>query len=407
MLYNLYEWSRLAMAPLEMAAAGASGALRNPFNPYGYAPWARAAVANTELFSRLTRRYARPEFGIEQTLVDGLAVEVEEVVVEVKPFCRLLHFQKRTAKPGPRLLIVAPLAGHYATLLRGTVEEFLPDHDVYITDWTNAREIPTESGSFDLSEFTRYIQQYIRLLGVSVHVIAVCQPTIPVLCAISLLAQGGEFLPRSVTLIAGPIDPRINPTAVDLVATEHDSDWFSEQVIQSVPSNCPGSGRRVYPGFLQLTGFVSMNPGLHRDAYLAFYRDLIDGNWEGAASHRSFYDDYNAVLDMPAEFYLETINKVFQTFDLPRGAMDLCGEHVNPATIRATALLTIEGEEDDITGQGQTHIAHALCSGLAAGRKERYTAPGVGHFGVFSGSKFRLNVAPVIRRFIRAHQPRG
>ena len=404
MFYDVLEFTQLALTPLNLAAANTNSALRHPLNPFFYHPLAKALAANNELFLRLTGHYRKPEFDIHTSRVGGVPVGVDERVVDDKPFCRLLHFAKRTHDKGPQLLIVAPLSGHYATLLRNTVETLLPDHDVFITDWKNASDVSLDEGKFDLSDYTAYVQDYIRLLGPRVHVLAVCQPTVPVLAAVALLAQNGATTPASMILVAGPIDPRVNPTEVDQHATARPLEWFRQTVIDTVPLAHTGRLRRVYPGYLQLTGFVSMNPGLHRDAYLRFYNDLLEGHAAEAEAHRKFYDEYNAVLDMPAEFYLETIEKVFQTFDLPDGKLILCGELVRPQAITGTALLTIEGERDDITGRGQTHVAQALCSGLPATKKAELTAQGVGHYGVFSGSKFRAQVAPVIRDFIRSHR---
>jgi poly(3-hydroxybutyrate) depolymerase len=293
------------------------------------------------------------------------------------------------------------MAGHFPTLLRGTVRDMLPDHEVYITEWRDARRVPRSAGPFDLDDYIDYVIEFIRYFQGDVHVMAVCQPTVPVLAAVSLMAARGEDTPRSLTMMGGPIDPRRSPTSVDNLATNQPLSWFRGNVIHTVPSNYPGRGREVYPGFLQHAGFIAMNPGRHLSSHWDFYQDLLRGDLDDAESHRKFYDEYNAVLDMPAEFYLDTIEKVFQQFLLPRGLWDVAGERVNPAAIRRSALLTVEGELDDISGLGQTEAAHDLCSSIPAKRRAHKVIEGAGHYGIFSGRRWRETVYPQVRDFIR------
>jgi poly(3-hydroxybutyrate) depolymerase len=329
-----------------------------------------------------------------------------------KPFCRLLRFKRysddagnlRELKDDPPVLVVAPLSGHHATLLRDTVRTLLQDHKVYITDWIDARMVPAADGTFSLDDYVGYIQEFIRHIGADdLHVISVCQPTVPVLAAVSLMAARGEATPRSLVMMGGPIDSRQSPTAVNNLATQKPLWWFESNVIQIVPANYPGRGRRVYPGFLQHTGFMAMNPERHAMSHWDFYQDLVKGDLGDAAAHRRFYDEYNAVLDMPAKYYLDTVRIVFQEHLLPRGLWDVAGERVDPSAIKGTALLTIEGELDDISGQGQTRAAHALCSSIAQQDRQHLTVEGAGHYGIFSGRRWRTQVYPQVRDFIAAH----
>jgi poly(3-hydroxybutyrate) depolymerase len=305
-------------------------------------------------------------------------------------------------KDDPVVLVVAPLSGHHATLLRDTVRTLLQDHKVYITDWIDARMVPTDAGAFTLDDYVQTIRDFIRHIGASrLHVISVCQPTVPVLAAVSLMASAGEDVPRSLTLMGGPIDPRSSPTQVNDLATTRPLSWFENHVIHDVPPNYPGRGRRVYPGFLQHAGFLAMNPSRHFQSHWDFYLDLVKGDLDDAQSHRKFYDEYNAVLDMPAEYYLDTIRIVFQQHLLPRGLWDVRGERVRPEAIKRSALMTIEGELDDISGLGQTQAAHALCTGLPQKKKHHLTVEGAGHYGIFSGRRWRDGVYPQVRDFIR------
>ena len=334
-------------------------------------------------------------------MVDDKPVAVEEEVVLDKPFCTLLHFKRAAKRKDPIVLIVAPLSGHYATLLRDTVKTFLPDHDIYITDWKDARMVPASAGPFAFDDYVAYVQEFIRHLGSDVHVVSVCQPTVPVLAAVSLLAQHGEKTPKTMLMMGGPIDTRRSPTVVNNFALKHPITWFENKVISRVPIKYPGYSREVYPGFLQLAGFVAMNPDRHIDSHKDYYHHLIKGDGESAEAHRKFYDEYNAVMDLPAEYYLDTIKAVFQEHHLPKGEMVVMGEKVNPAAIKTTALFSIEGELDDISGNGQTEAAHGLCTGIPAARHKHLLAKDMGHYGIFSGRKFRENIYPEMRAFIR------
>ena len=408
LLYTLHEMSHAALTPWQMWASINASIFSHPFSVLSYSPLSRKISAGSELFLRVTQRYHKPEFGIVATSVDGKAVAVTETVAIDKPFCRLLHFERdlgsRRGRADPRVLLVAPLSGHHATLLRDTVRTLLPDHDVYITDWVDARMVPLEHGPFHLDDYVDYVREFITFLGPEVHLVSVCQPTVPVLAAVALMAEADACVkPRSMTMMGGPIDARRSPTAVNNLATRKPHSWFKNNVIHRVPAKYPGVMRQVYPGFLQHLGFVAMNPSRHADAHQDFYNHLIEGDGESAAAHRRFYDEYNAVLDMPAEYYLDTIKTVFQEFSLPKGRMLVREQLVRPQSISKTALLTIEGELDDISGNGQTEAAHELCAGIPAKKREHFLAPGVGHYGIFSGKRFRELVYPRVREFIRKH----
>ncbi len=410
MLYQLHEMNRTLLSPLVQWAEASSKLFTNPVSPFAHTPFAQRIAAGYELMFRLGKEYEKPAFGITATEVNGVKAAVIEDVVVDKPFCKLLHFRKdRHAPPlrdlkQPTVLLVAPLSGHHATLLRDTVRALLPEHDVYITDWTDARMVPLDKGAFHLHDYIYYVQEFIRYLGEGVNVISVCQPTVPVLAAISLMASAKEpVMPKTMTMMGGPIDPSKSPTAVNDLATNKPFAWFENNVIYNVPPNYPGYGRRVYPGFLQHAGFVAMNPRRHAQSHWEFYLHLREGDNESAEEHRKFYDEYNAVLDMPAEYYLETIKTVFQDHALPQGTWDVEGKRVRPQDISNVALLTIEGELDDISGSGQTEAAHGLCSGIPASMKEHYTAPKCGHYGIFSGRRWREMIEPRIAEFIRKH----
>ena len=404
MLYTLHEMSHAALAPWQMWASMNASMFSHPFSPLSYSPLSRKIAAGSELFVRITQRYHKPEFGISETRIGGKAVEVSEVVAVDKPFCRLLQFKRDTRRADPKVLLVAPLSGHHATLLRDTVRTFLPDHDVYVTDWTDARMVSLFHGPFHLDDYVDYVREFITFLGPDVHVISVCQPTVPVLAAIALMAEAdAPVKPRTMVMMGGPIDARRSPTAVNNLATRKPLSWFKGNVIDRVPAKYPGAMRQVYPGFLQHMGFVAMNPSRHANAHQDFYNHLVKGDGESAEAHRRFYDEYNAVLDMPAEYYLDTIETVFQEFSLPKGRMFVREQLVRPQAISKTALLTIEGELDDISGNGQTEAAHALCTAIPAKKREHYLAPDVGHYGIFSGRRFRESLYPRIRNFIRRH----
>jgi poly(3-hydroxybutyrate) depolymerase len=410
MLYLLHEWQRSVLGPLSYFAEASARMLSDDGSPIATLPGVQRMAAGYELMHRLGKDYEKPEFAIHQATAHGQDIAVVERVVLDKPFCQLKRFKRFSDDPAtiaklkadPVVLVVAPLSGHHATLLRDTVRTLLTDHKVYITDWVDARMVPLDEGGFSLDDYVGYVQDFIRHIGAqSLHVISVCQPTVPVLAAISLMAARGETTPRSMTMMGGPIDPRRSPTSVNNLATTRPLSWFSGNVIHTVPSNYPGHGREVYPGFLQHAGFIAMNPSRHLSSHWDFYQDLLRGDLEDAEAHRKFYDEYNAVLDMPAEFYLDTIAKVFQDFELARGTWDVDGERVTPGAIKRTALLTVEGELDDISGLGQTEAAHDLCTGIPARRRQHKVIEGAGHYGIFSGRRWREVVYPQVRDFIR------
>jgi poly(3-hydroxybutyrate) depolymerase len=402
MIYTLHELQHAASAPLRFWAETSQQLFTNPFSPLAYLPHSSRVAASSELLARVVRRYEKPEFGLSHTVIDGETVAVREEVVESKPFCNLLHFRRETTWTHPKVLLVAPLSGHYATLLRDTVRALLPDHDVYITDWIDARLVPLAEGYSHFADYVAYMQDFIRRLAPDVHVISVCQPTVPVLAAVSLMAAAEDPVqPRSMTLMGGPIDTRRAPTEVNRYAKTRSLRWFDTHVITRVPLKYPGYMRRVYPGFLQHSGFVAMNPDRHLQAHIDFYNHLVEGDGESAEAHRKFYDEYNAVMDLPAEYYLETLDMVFIKHQLPQGEMTVAGQRVKPWAVRETALFTIEGELDDISGPGQTEAAHELCRNIPAEKKEHYLVPGVGHYGIFSGKRWRETVYPRVRDFIR------
>ncbi|PPE67027.1 polyhydroxyalkanoate depolymerase [Caldimonas caldifontis] len=412
MLYQIYETQRALLSPFSEFASAAAKLYSHPLSPFTHVPLADRMSAGLDLMHRLSKEYEKPEFAIHTVKVDGVDVAVQEQVPLTKPFCRLVRFKRFTdegallekMKKQPVVLVVAPLSGHHATLLRDTVRTLLQDHKVYITDWIDARMVPVEAGPFHLDDYVEYIEEFIRFIGPDVHVISVCQPTVPVFAAISLMASRGERTPRSMTMMGGPIDARRSPTAVNNLAMNKSYEWFEHNVIYRVPPNYPGAGRRVYPGFLQHTGFVAMNPDRHLSSHYDYFMDLIRGDDESAEAHRAFYDEYNAVLDMPAEYYLDTIKTVFQDFALVNGTWRVRGELVRPQDIRTTALLTVEGELDDISGAGQTQVAHELCTGLPKEEQPHFTVPGAGHYGIFSGKRWRKLVYPVVRDFIQQHE---
>ena len=408
MLYQMHEMNRTLLSPLIQWAEASSKLFTNPVSPFAHTPFAQRIAAGYELMFRLGKDYEKPSYGITSVDIDGQRVSVIEDIELEKPFCKLLHFRKesRNSKKTkqPKILLVAPLSGHHATLLRDTVKTLLPEHDVYITDWTDARMVSMDHGAFHLHDYVYYVQDFIRHLGPNLNVISVCQPTVPVLAAISLMASNKEAnLPKTMVMMGGPIDPRKAPTQVNDLATNKPFSWFENNVIYSVPPNYPGYGRRVYPGFLQHAGFVAMNPKRHAQSHWEFYLHLREGDNESAEEHRKFYDEYNAVLDMPAEYYLETIKTVFQDHALPLGTWEVEGQLVRPQDIKDVALLTIEGELDDISGLGQTRAAHELCAHIPKEMKQHFTAPKCGHYGIFSGRRWREVIAPKIGEFIRAH----
>ncbi len=420
MLYQLYETQRSFMEPFADLAQAASKLYSNPLNPASQTPLAQRVSAAYALMHRLGKDYVKPEFGIRTVKVGGhVDVAIHERIEIDKPFCELRRFKRFSDDPGtlqalkaqPPVLIVAPLSGHYATLLRDTVRTMLQDHKVYITDWKNARLVPLSDGEFHLDDYVNYVQEFIRHIQAiygNCHVMSVCQPTVPVLAAVSLMASRGEKTPLSMTMMGGPIDARKSPTAVNNLAIHKSFEWFENNVIYRVPPNFPGAGRRVYPGFLQHTGFVAMNPDRHASSHYDYFKDLIKGDDASAEAHRKFYDEYNAVLDMDADYYLETIKTVFQEFKLVNGTWDVQGvdgklERVRPQDIKTTALLTVEGELDDISGSGQTRAAQDLCSSIPKADRHHLEVEGAGHYGIFSGRRWREVVYPQVRQFILDH----
>ncbi len=411
MLYHAYEFTHAAIAPWRAAAQMGQQALRNPLNPAAATFGARAAAAAFEMFVNATRRYGKPEFGIDEVDIDGEAHAVTEEIVHSLPFCDLLHFRREgcEGRNDPKVLIVAPMSGHFATLLRGTVEKMIVEHDVYITDWIDARNVPLSAGRFDLDDYIDYLIEFCQLLGEDgerVSVMAVCQPGVPMLAAAALMAEDEDpCRPASVTLMGSPIDTARNPKQPNDLATTRPLSWFEKNVIVTVPFPNLGFMRRVYPGFLQLSGFMSMNLDRHVDAHVKHFRHLIRGDGDSAAAHRSFYDEYLAVMDLSADFYLQTIERVFQNRLLSVGKFMYRDERlVDPSAITDIALMTVEGEKDDITGLGQTEAAHDLCTNLPDTMKKHYVQEKVGHYGVFNGSRWRQHIQPQIRDFIRAHR---
>ena len=421
MLYQMYETQRSMMEPFSDLANAASKVFANPLSMLGQTPYAQRVSAGFDLMHRLGRDYEKPEFGIRTVDVDGVGVAIHERIEINKPFCELRRFKRFSDDPAtlsrlkdqPAVLVVAPLSGHYATLLRDTVQTMLKDHKVYITDWKNARLIPRSEGEFHLDDYVNYVQEFIRHLQktyANCHVISVCQPTVPVLAAVSLMASRGETTPLSMTMMGGPIDARKSPTAVNNLAMNKSHNWFEHNVIYRVPSNFPGAGRRVYPGFLQHTGFVAMNPSNHAKSHYDYFQDLIKGDDASTEAHRTFYNEYNAVLDMDAGYYLDTIKVVFQEFKLVNGTWDVKGidgalERVRPQDIKTTALFSIEGELDDISGSGQTEAVHAMCTGVPKSIQKHMEVKGAGHYGIFAGRRWREMVYPQVKAFILGHQP--
>ncbi len=402
MLYHLYDFQQAALAPLRLTAEALQQVFSHPLSPMSYTDLGRVVAAGAEMVERSTRRYRKPEFGLAQTRIGDADVAVRETTVLSKPFCDLIRFERDTTRDDPRVLLVAPMSGHYATLLRDTVAGLLPDHDVYITDWIGAAEVPHKHGDFDLDSYVEYVIEFLMHLGPGTHVIAVCQPSVPVLAAASILgADKSPCAPASMTLMGGPIDTRVNPTRVNRHATEHSLEWFERSVITSVPAIYPGYMRRVYPGFLQLTGFMAMNADRHLGSAMKHYHHLIRGDGESAEAHRRFYDEYLAVMDLPAEFFLQTVKVAFHDHDLPRGTMRWRNTAVDPHAIERTALMTVEGELDDISAAGQTVAAHDLCPSIPAARRRHHLQKGVGHFGIFNGRRWRSEILPNVRDFIR------
>jgi poly(3-hydroxybutyrate) depolymerase len=414
MLYSLYEAGFYAAAPFRAAALMARDFWSSPLNPARETDAARRIYAGADLFVNLTRRYGRPAWGVEEVRIDGRPVRVRQETTWSSPWVKLVHFARDPAdmraagrrKAEPAVLLVAPLSGHYATLLRGTVQTFLQDHEVYVTDWENARNVPVLEGRFDFHDYIDHIRDMLRAIGPRAHVVAVCQPGPPTLAAATLMAEDGEAArPASMTFMGSPIDARLSPTVTNRLAEEQPFAWFESNMIYTVPPPYAGVGRRVYPGFVQLAAFMSMNLERHQEAHLRYLQHLMRGDGDSADKHLEFYDEYLSVLDLTEEFYLQTIDKVFQRYQLPKGELEHRGRLVRPEAIKDIALLTVEGENDDISGIGQTQAAHGLCSGLPDELKEDYVQPLVGHYGVFNGRRFREEIYPRIRAFVGRTQP--
>ena len=412
MLYLLHDLHRTWMDPLAAYSGATARLLNDPRTPLARTWPARWAAANHALVHRLTRRYDKPAFALSDVAAHGVRVAVREQVLVQEPFCRLVRFERASSSPDiaarlardPKVLVCAPLSGHHATLVRDTIESLLHDHDVYVTDWLDARDVPLSEDTFGLDDYVHSVQRYLRHLGAGeLHVVAVCQPTVPVLAAVALMAEDGEVTPRSLTLMGGPVDARRSPTKVNELATTRSYAWFERNMIYRVGPGHRGAGRRVYPGFLQLTSFVAMNPERHLESHWSYWRDVLRGSrgHDAVQTHERFYDEYNAVLDMDAPYYLETVRRVFQEFALARGTFEVAGHHVEPGAITTTALFTIEGENDDVAGLGQTEAAHDLCTGIPATHRRHLVAKGCGHYGIFSGRRWRESIYPELRDFIR------
>jgi poly(3-hydroxybutyrate) depolymerase len=405
--YQFYEMAHLALAPARALSDATKLFYKNPMNPLTHTVWGRNVAASAELFERLTRRYGKPAFDLPQTEIDGKIIDIHEEIVWSKPFGQVIRFARQAKRSDSRLLIVAPLSGHYATLLRGTVQAFLPHFDVYITDWADARIVPMAAGKFDLDTYIDYLIEIIQFLsvdapGAGLHTLGVCQPSVPLIAATALMeARGDRSAPASMTLMGGPIDTRRSPTAVNQLAQERGTAWFRRNCIHIVPFPYPGVGREVYPGFLQLSGFMAMNLDRHVNAHLDMFNHLVQGDGDSAEKHRDFYDEYMAVMDLDAAYYLQTIETVFVRHLLPKGEMMHRNEAVDLTAIRNCGLMTVEGERDDISGVGQTQAAQDLCVNIPADRKHHHLQLEVGHYGVFNGSRFRRDIAPRICSFIR------
>ncbi|MBN8543992.1 MAG: polyhydroxyalkanoate depolymerase [Alphaproteobacteria bacterium] len=403
-LYHLKEMHHASLAPMRMMANATKHMFSNPLHPLSYTGLGRHMAATGELIERITQSYPKPEFGITTTEIAGKKVDVWEEVLLEKAFCKLVRFKRDTKQKSSKLLLVAPMSGHHATLLRGTVEALLPHHDVYITDWLDGREVPLFKGEFTLNTYIDYLLEFMRHIGPGIHTMAVCQPSVPLMAAVALMNQTKDpCTPKTMTLMGGPVDTRKAPTKVNQFSKEHSISWFESNVITRVPLNYPGFARRVYPGFLQLAGFMSMNFERHKDAHVDLFNHLVQGDGEKAQSHRDFYNEYLAVADLPAEYYLQTIEEVFHKHSLPDGKLMHYDQRVRPDAITKTAILAIEGELDDISGLGQTKAALEVTKNLSDAKKKYHMAPQVGHYGIFNGRKWREQVRPVITGWIEKH----
>jgi poly(3-hydroxybutyrate) depolymerase len=409
MLYNAYEMQKSLLAGASAMADFSAGVLSNPANPFSYFGGGQILSSALEVFAHAAAPRGKPAFGLDFTTIDGKTVEIHEEIVLRKPFGQLLHFKRQGVDGGPKLLIVAPMSGHYATLLRGTVERMLPVADVYITDWRDAKLVPLSDGKFDLDDYVDYLIEFLETIGSNegqggTHMLAVCQPSVPCYAAACVMsADNNPARPKTLTMMGGPIDTREAPTAVNTLATERPHSWFSQNVIATIPGTYPGAGRRVYPGFLQLAGFMSMNLGNHMMSHYEMFKHLVQGEDLEAEATKDFYEEYRSVCDMTAEFYLQTIDVVFQDHALPKGTMTHRGRLVDPAAITDIAILAIEGERDDISGLGQTKAALKISTSLSEDKKRYYMAEGAGHYGIFNGSKWRTKVAPVVEEWMKTH----
>jgi poly(3-hydroxybutyrate) depolymerase len=392
--YGLYDTAYFGMAPWRWTAAAAQASFSSPFNPMAYTLPGRMIAASAEVFSGATKRRGKPDWDVDARMD----------VIDEQPFCRLVRFSRDRSHEVPRILLAAAMSGHYATLMRGTVEALVADHDVYVTDWADARDVRLSAGTFDLDTYISYTLAYLRRLGPDVHVVAVCQPAPAVLAAVALMAAHGDAAqPRTMTLMGGPIDTRFHPTAPTLLAAKYPLEWFEKNLISTVPAYYPGAGRQVYPGYVQLSAFISMNTNRHINAHINMYNELVRGDGEAAAARQKFYDEYLSVMDVTAEYFLQTIDRIFLRHSLPLGTFTWQGERVDLSAIRETALLTVEGELDDICAPGQTVAAHEMCPSLTAGQRDHLLQPGVGHYGIFNGRRWREAIVPHISRFIRLH----
>jgi poly(3-hydroxybutyrate) depolymerase len=409
MLYNAYEMQRSMLAGASAMANFGAGMLQNPVNPFAYFGGGSIISSALEVFAHAAAPRGKPEFGLDRTLIDGRDIGVVEEIVHRKPFGQLKRFRREGVEGGPKLLIVAPMSGHYATLLRGTVERMLPVADVYITDWRDAKLVPQADGGFDLDDYIDYVVEFLEVIGKAgdgerAHMLAVCQPSVPCYAAASLMsADKNPYRPKTLTMMGGPIDTREAPTAVNTLATERPHAWFEQNVIATVPMTYPGAGRRVYPGFLQLAGFMTMNLGNHMISHWEMFKHLVQGDDEGADATKDFYEEYRSVCDMTAEFYLQTIDIVFQAHALPNGTMAHRGRLVDPAAMTDIGLLAIEGERDDISGLGQTKAGLTLATALPAEKKRYIMAEGAGHYGIFNGSKWRTKIAPALEEWMKTN----
>jgi poly(3-hydroxybutyrate) depolymerase len=404
MLYDAYEMQRSLLAGASTLANIGAGWMQNPANPFSYSGMGPIVASALDVFAHAAAPRGKPEFGLETTLVNGEEVAVHEEIVLRKPFGQLKRFRREGVEDSPRLLIVAPMSGHYATLLRGTVERMLPKHDVYITDWRDAKLVPLSDGRFDLDDYIDYLVAFLEHIGPGAHMLAVCQPSVPCYAAAAVMSENKHpARPKTLTMMGGPIDTREAPTAVNTLATQRPHSWFEKNVIATVPYSYPGAGRHVYPGFLQLAGFMTMNLGSHLTSHWEMFKHLVEGDGESADATKDFYEEYRSVCDMTEEFYLQTVDAVFQRHLLPKGELMHRGRRVDPAAITDIAILAIEGERDDISGIGQTKAALKISTSLPEELRRYHLAAGVGHYGIFNGSKWRERIAPVVEDWIARH----